>query len=92
MAIALLKYTFQFDPAEAWTSLSQFEEYLNKSLDAIGLSSNITAPLGAPSSERYIIITKKEVIMPQEPPKLEVKDNLKNLRSPKSYTTPKAYK
>ena len=92
MAIALLRYTFQFDPSETWTSLSQFEEFLNKQLNELGMQGTITSPLGAPSSERYIIITKKPMDMPAEPPRVAVKQTLKNLRDPKAYTTPKAYK
>ena len=89
---AILKYTFEFDPSETWSTLGQFEKTLVSVFDAMGLVAEFPSVLGAQSIEKYIFVSKKIITPVAEPPKVQLKDNLKNLRNPQTYKYPNSYK
>lgn len=67
MNVALLTYSFLFDPSETWQQLSQFEQDLNAYFNDRGMEARVIQPLGA--GNKIIHITKKQEIEPPTPPK-----------------------
>lgn len=65
----MLEYTYIFDPAEAWSSFSQFDEAFAKMLDSMGLEARMIKNIGDEES-KIVEICKKPMI---EVPKDETK-------------------
>jgi cysteinyl-tRNA synthetase len=57
----LLEYKYIFDPAEAWSSFSQFDDAFAKMLDSMGLQANMIKNMGD-EEEKIIEITKKPMV------------------------------
>lgn len=72
MNVALLTYSFLFDPADTWQQLSQFEQDLNAYFNDRGMQCQVIQPLGA--GNKIIHITKKPEIAP--PVEKQVKGNV----------------
>lgn len=62
MNVALITYSFLFDPGETWAQLSSFEQDLNAYFNDRGMEARVIQPLG--SGNKIIHITRKEEIAP----------------------------
>jgi hypothetical protein len=65
--MAVLEYTIMFDPSETWPHLHQFEGFLSKSLDSIGMEAEILNPVGGQLNKSVLYIKKKGVLGMSEP-------------------------
>ncbi len=68
--IAVLEYLIMFDPAEAWTSGSQFEANFADFFNAFGFEANIVESRGG-TGRRVIFLSPIDVIKTPEPGKEE---------------------
>lgn len=59
---ALLRYTFLFDPAEAWSHLSQFENDLGDFFAANDMQVTIIKPVGGQIGERIMEIQRMDFV------------------------------
>jgi len=66
MNLALLKYSFMFNPVETWTNLYQFEQDLNAFFAAQGMSVEVIKSVDGASTDRIMFIKKKEEIEPSQ--------------------------
>ena len=66
MNLALLKYSFMFDPVETWTNLYQFEQDLNAFFTAQGMTVEIIKSVDGSSTDRIMFIKKKQEIAPTQ--------------------------
>ena len=66
MNLALLKYSFMFNPVETWTNLYQFEQDLNAFLTAQGMEVEVIKSVEGGSSDRIMFIKKKQEIAPTQ--------------------------
>ena len=71
MNLALLKYSFMFNPVETWTNLYQFEQDLNAFFAGQGMTVEVIKSVDGASTDRIMFIKKKEEI---EPTQEEVKE------------------
>ena len=80
MKIALLKYTFMFDPSNTWSNGYKFESQLADFFAAYGYEAEIVEPRGG-SGERIIVLTNID-------PLNQVKDMKNDKASFKKQTDP----
>ena len=66
MNLALLKYSFMFDPVETWSNLYQFEQDLNAFFSAQGMEVEVIKSVDGASTERIMFIKKKQEIAPTQ--------------------------
>jgi len=62
----MLEYTYIFDPNEAWSSFSQFDEAMGKMLESIGLEAQNVRCMGDEKKKVIEIVKKQEVAVPQQ--------------------------
>lgn len=70
--MALLEYTFLFDPVETWQHLYQFEESLASYLAKIGFEAQVVKSVDGGNGKRVMIIKKKQSIVVTGEDKLPV--------------------
>lgn len=80
----MLNYTYIFDPNEAWTSFSQFDDAMAKMLSDIGLEANFIKVIGDEGA-KVIEISKKAEIKPVEDNTNTIKQQKYNLMQKKGY-------
>jgi len=66
MNLALLKYSFMFNPVETWTNLYQFEQDLSAFFSAQGMTVEVIKSVDGASTDRIMFIKKKEEIAPTQ--------------------------
>ena len=62
--MALLDYTFLFDPSESWSNLSQFEADLIKFFVDRGMEAETIKTVEGQIGRRILLLKKKEMIGP----------------------------
>ena len=79
--LALLEYTFMFDPSDAWSSLYQFESTLSKFFDSLGLEAQVVKAIEGGNSKRMLLLTPKPEPKEARPTKVSSpKDQLSKVR------------
>ncbi len=63
MNIALLKYSFMFDPNETWSNLYQFESDLNMFFSGKGMEVEIVKTVEGAVNDRIMYIKKKDELV-----------------------------
>lgn len=77
MGKVAIKYTFIFEPAETWNTVSGFENDLGSLLSTRGLQAELIETQGTDNT-RYVFITKMPMVAPPKPK--SVQQNLQQLR------------
>jgi len=71
-----LRYDFEFDPSEAWTRRSEFDNFLSKFLKDHGFEAEIVDYVGSASEVLYRIRKISMVSVPTSPKRTEKSESV----------------